>query len=144
MHDLEISELLEVPEFKISDASNSLPDCFIEGDDSSVDGGVGDGEQVDNVFPITCEFRQSVREGEDSRSNSPIPGDGPVSAVFDQLGGFDHSEGDFKVTKLLDLWIVMGGGELATEDCIKIDSSSCNDVLPLRIRELGTVGFINK
>ena len=83
-------------------------------------------------------------EGIDSRSNSPIPGNGPVSAVFDQLGGFDRSEGDLKLTELLDLRIVMGGGELSTEDCVEIDSSPCDDVLPLRVWELWTIRFIDE
>ena len=83
-------------------------------------------------------------EGEDSRSNSLIPGNDPVASVPDQLGGLDCSKGDLKVTELLDFRIVMGGGELSTEDGIEVDSSSSDDVLPFRIWKLWTVWFVNK
>ena len=56
MCDLEIGKLLEVPKFKVSNTSDPFSDCSIESDDSGMDGGVGDGEQVDNVFSITSEF----------------------------------------------------------------------------------------
>ena len=42
MRDFEIGEFLEVGEFKISDTSNPLTDCFVKGDDSAMDAGVSD------------------------------------------------------------------------------------------------------
>jgi hypothetical protein len=64
-----------------------------------------------------------VGEGEDSRSNSLIPGNDPVASVPDQLGGLNCSKGDLKVTELFDFRIIMGGGELPTENGVEVDSS---------------------
>ena len=130
MSDLEIGKLLEVPELKVSDAPDSLPDCLIKGDDSRMDGGMCNGEQVNDVFSIACEFLHSVGESEDSCSNCPIPGNGPVASVLDQLGGFNRSKSDLQITKFFDLGVVMSGGELPTEDCIKVNCPSCDNILP--------------
>jgi hypothetical protein len=144
VRDFEIGEFLEIPQFKISDAPNSFPDCLVECDDSAMNTGVSDGEQIDDIFSITGEFLHPVGEGEDSRSDCPIPGDGPVPTILDQFGGFGSSERDFQVTEFLNFGFIMGCGELATEYGVEIDGSSSNDVFPLRIRELGTVGFVNE
>ena len=144
MRDLEIGEFLEVPKLEVPDTSDPLPNCFIEGDDSTVDRGVGDGEEVDDIFTIAGKLWHSVWKGEDSGSDRPVPCNSPVSAILDHLCGFDRSERDFDISKLLDFGIVVGGGELTTEDRIEVDGSPCDDILPLRIWKLWTVWFINE
>ena len=52
MRDFEIGEFLIIPEFKISDSSNSLADRFVECDDSAVHAGVSDVKEVDDVLSI--------------------------------------------------------------------------------------------
>ena len=89
MSDFEIGELLEIGKFKVPDTSNPFPDSSVEGDDSTMDAGVGDGEKVDDVLPITGEFMYSVREGESNGSDRSIPGDGPVSSILNHFRGFD-------------------------------------------------------
>jgi hypothetical protein len=54
--DLEIGKLLEVAQFKISDAPCSSANCLIEGYDSFMDAGMCDGEKIDDVFTVTGEF----------------------------------------------------------------------------------------
>jgi hypothetical protein len=41
VRDLEIGKLLEIGEFKVSNASHSFTDCSVEGNDSTMDAGVG-------------------------------------------------------------------------------------------------------
>jgi hypothetical protein len=85
-----------------------------------------------------------VREGETDRSDGPVPSNRPVSSILDQLCGFDGSERDLKVSKLLDLEIVIAGGKLSTEDGIETDRSPGDDILPFGVRELRTVWFVNE
>ena len=85
-----------------------------------------------------------MREGEHDFSDSSIPGNRPVSSVFDRLGRFSRSKRDFEISEFLDLEIVVCGGELSTEYGIEADCSSCDDILPFRVRELWTVGLVNE
>ena len=70
-------------------------------------------------------------ESEHGRSDCPIPGDCPVPSVLDQLRGLDGPESDLEISDFLDLGIIVCGGELPTEDCVEIDRSAGDDVLPL-------------
>ena len=85
MSDFEIGELLKIPELKVSDASNPLPDCFVKRNDSIVDAGVSDGEEVNDVLSIAGEFFETMGEGENCRSNCSVPGNVPVSSVLNQF-----------------------------------------------------------
>ena len=72
-----------------------------------------------------------VGESECGGPDCSVPGNGTVAAVFDHLSGFNGSKRDFKISELLDLGIVLSGGQLSTEDCIKVDGSPTDNVLPL-------------
>ena len=109
-----------------------------------MDGGVGDCEEVDDVFSIAGEFHVSVREGERNGSDRLVPGDRPVSSILDEFGGLNRSKSDFHVPELFCLEVVVGGSELATEYCVKTDCSLGNNVLPLRIWELGAIRLVNE
>lgn len=144
MHDFEIGKLLVIPEFDVSNAADSFSDRFIECDDSTMDRGVSDREQVNDIFPVAGKLLQPVGESEEYRSNCSVPSNGPVSAIFDCLGGLDSSERDLDLSELLDLGVVVGSGELSTEDSLEVDSSPCDNVLPLRVWKFGTVWFVNE
>ena len=81
-------------------------------------------------------------ESEDCSSNRSVPGNGPVSSILDSLGRLNRSKRDLDVSESLNLEVVMGGGELPAENCVEVDRPPRNDVVPLRIWELRTVGFI--
>ena len=130
MCDLEVGKFLVVPEFKVSNTPDSFPDHLVEGDDSRMDGGVSDGKQVNNILSIAREFLHSVGESKDGCSNCPIPGNSPVASILDLLGGLNRSKSDLEFTKLFNLGIVMGGGELPTEYCVKVNCPPCDNVLP--------------
>jgi hypothetical protein len=42
VRDLKISKFLVIGEFEVPDTANSLPNCFVEGDDMAMDAGVCD------------------------------------------------------------------------------------------------------
>ena len=69
--------------------------------------GVGNGEEIDDVLSIAGEFLGSVRKGKESSSDCPIPHNRPVSAILDNLGWFNCSEGNLKVSEFLDLGIIV-------------------------------------
>ena len=110
MRDLEIGEFFKIGEFKVSNTAHSFTDCSVEGNDSAMDTGVSDGEEVDDVLSIARELKYSVWEGKDSRSDRPVPGDSPVPTVLDNFSGFNSSEGDFEVPKLFDFGVILGSG----------------------------------
>lgn len=109
MHDFEISELLVIGEFEIPDTPHSLQDGFIEHNNPAVDTGVCDGEEVDNIFPITGEFLHPVGESKDCDSDYPVPGNSPITSIFDKLRVFNCSEGDFKVSEFFNFGVIMCG-----------------------------------
>ena len=71
-----------------------------------------------------------MREGENGRSNCPVPGDVPVSSILDQFCWLNCSEGDLEIAKLLNFGVIMCHGELSTEYCIEVDGSPIDDVFP--------------
>jgi hypothetical protein len=115
VRDFEIGKFFEIRQLKIPDTSNSLPDCFVKGNDSVIDTGVSDQEQVDDIFSIVGEFLHSMEKGKNSCSNCSVPGDGLIPSIPDHLCGFDSSEGDFKVSEFLNFCVIEGGGELSAK-----------------------------
>jgi hypothetical protein len=109
VRDLEIGELFIIGEFKVSDISNPLSDSFVKGDNSTMDTGMSDCEEVDDIFSIAGKLMDPVRECEGSGSDSPVPGDSPISPVLDRFSRLDRSEGDLELSKLLDLRFILGG-----------------------------------
>ena len=83
-------------------------------------------------------------ESEYGCSDCPIPGDSPVPSVLDQFCRFDRSKSDLEIPDLLNLGIIVCGGELPAEDCVKIDSPAGDDVLPFGVRKFRTVWFVNE
>jgi hypothetical protein len=122
--DLEIGELFEICEFKITDAPDSLSDGFIERDDSAVDTGMRDSEEVDDIFSIAGEFMHSVGKSESRGPNGPIPGDVPITSVLDDFSWFNGPVRDFKISEFLHFGIVLGSRELSTEDSVEVDRFS--------------------
>jgi hypothetical protein len=121
VRDLEVGKLFVVRQFEVSDRSNPFSYCFVEGDDSGMEAGVSDGEQRGDILSICREFVESVREGIGGCSDSTIPGNGPFPSITDAFGRFNRSKREFEVPQLFDLDVIVGGGELTTEDGIEID-----------------------
>ena len=144
MSDFEVGIFLKGGQLKVPNTPRSSPYCFVECDDSVMDGGVGDGEKVDDVFSVAREFCMSVREGEGDCSDSSVPSDRPVSSVLDGLHGLNRSKSDFEVAEFLCFEVVIGGRELPSEYCIQVDCLSRDDILPFRVWKLGAIGLVNE
>jgi hypothetical protein len=98
----------------ISDAAS---DGFVKGNDPRVEGLVGRGEEGSDVLSIF------------------------VSSIGYGFGWLNRSKSDLDFTHFFGLDIIVRRGELAAENCVEVDGASCDDVLPLRVREFGAVRF---
>ena len=65
-----------------------------------------------------------MRESKCNSSDSLVPGDGPVSSILDNFGRFNHTKREPEVPEFLNSEVVIGGGELSTENSIQIDGLS--------------------
>ena len=99
---------------------------------------MSNGEQGGDIFAISCELLQSMRERKGGSSDGSIPGDTPVSTVSYDFGRFNRSIRELEFSKFFDSEVVIRRGELSTENRIEIDCFSGDNVSPLRIWELWT------
>jgi hypothetical protein len=104
-----------------------------------VEDGIGSSEERGDVFPIIRELVESVRESERGRSAGSIPRDGPIPAVTDFLRGFDGAICELNVANLRGFDVVIGGGELPSEDRVEVDGSTGNDIVPFGIWEFRAI-----
>jgi hypothetical protein len=99
-------------------------------------------EERYDVLPVVCKLDEPMREGEHCCSDGSVPSDSPVSSIGNSFRGLNHSARDLDVAKLLSFDFIICGRELSTEHGIEIDSSTCNNVLPLCIREFRTIWWV--
>ena len=91
---------------------------------------MGNGEEIDDVFSITGEFLLSVRKGKESGSDCPIPHNRPVSTIFDNFRWLNRSKGNLEVSEFLNFGVIVHSGKLSAEDCVEVDCSTRNNILP--------------
>ena len=101
--------------------------------------GIGSCEERGDVFSITRQLVEPVRESERGCSAGSIPRDSPIPAVTHFLRGFDGAIRELNVSDFRGLDVVIRGRELTSEDRVEVDSSTGDNIVPFRIRELWAI-----